>query len=63
MIRITDEQIFVQDDGTTKRKISGACNAEDKSNLPTDDIINDSYMMIVDNNSVSFFNEDTSEWG
>ena len=63
MIRITDEKIYIQDDGTTKRKIVGSCNVDDKANLPTSDIINDSYMLIVDNGTVSFFNEDTSAWG
>lgn len=63
MIRITDEKIYIQDDGTTKRKIVGSCNNDDKVNLPTSDIINDSYMLIVDNGTVSFFNEDTSAWG
>ena len=63
MIRITDEKIYIQDDGTTKRKIVGSCNNDDKANLPTSDIINDSYMLIVDDGSVSFFNEATSSWG
>ena len=63
MIRITNEQIFIQDDGSTKRKITGSCNADDKSSLPTDDIINDSYMYLVDSGAVSFFDEDSGSWG
>lgn len=63
MIRINDEKVYLQDDGTTKRVIAGFCNATDKSELPTEDIMNGSNMYIVDGNSVSFFNEDTSEWG
>ena len=62
-IRITKEQLFTVEDGTTKRKIEGACNSDDKSSLPTEGIINGSYMLIVDEpNTVSFFNEDTEEW-
>lgn len=63
MIRINDEKVYIQDDGTTKRVISGFCDIADKSELPTEDIMNGSYMYIVDDNSVSFFDEDTSEWG
>lgn len=63
MIRITSEKLFTVEDGDTKRKITGFCNAADKTDLPTEDIVNGSYMYLVDTNAVSFFNEDTSEWG
>lgn len=62
-IRITSEQLFTVEDGTTKRRITGFCNADDKTNLPTEDIINSSYMYIVDGDTVSFFDEDEGAWG
>ena len=62
-IRITNEQLFTVEDGTTKRKIEGFCNTDDKSSLPVEGIINGSYMLIVDEpNTISFFNEETEEW-
>jgi hypothetical protein len=63
MIRINDEKIYIQDDGSTKRVITGSCNGSDKQNLPKDDIMNGSYMYVVDGNAVSFFDEDAKEWG
>lgn len=62
-IRITDEQLFTVESGETKRKITGFCNANDKANLPTTNIVNGSYMLFVDTVAVSFFDEDTGEWG
>lgn len=63
MIRINDEKVYIQDDGSTMRVITGYCNNADKSSLPTEDIMNGSYMYLVDGNAVSFFNEDTKTWG
>lgn len=63
MIRINDEKVYIQDDGSVKRVINGFCNVADKSNLPTEDIMNGSYMYVVDGDAVSFFNEDTQAWG
>ena len=63
MIRITSEQLFTVESGATKRRITGFCNADDKTSLPTADIINGSYMYIVDGDTVSFFDEDEGAWG
>ena len=63
MIRINDEKVYIQDDGSTKRVITGSCNDSDKQNLPKDDIMNGSYMYLVVGNAVSFFDEDAKEWG
>lgn len=62
-IRITEEQLFTVEDGTTMRRIAGACNSADKTDLPTEGIVNGSYMLIVDEpNTVSFFDEEQGEW-
>lgn len=63
MIRINDERRYIQEDGTTMRVITGSCNDADKSSLPTEDIMNGSYMFIVDSQTVSFFNESSQQWG
>lgn len=63
MIRINYEKVHSVESGETKREIHGACNYADKSELPTEDIINGSYMFIVDRQTVSFFDEETSSWG
>ena len=62
-IRITKEQLYTVENGETLRKIEGACNLYDKSDLPTEGIVNGSYMLIVDEpNTVSFFDEEQGAW-
>lgn len=62
-IRITSEKTFTIEDGTEKRIIRGFCDKDDKTDLPTKDIINGSYFTYVDEAGVTFFDEATGAWG